>query len=88
MTISITPEQFETIDAALNAADAALRQLQAENEALRKDALRWRFYEEHAQSYWNGRKLGDYLVFDGVMKFGSRNACIDAAMTFPKPEAA
>jgi hypothetical protein len=44
------------------------------------DAQRWRFYTEHAQSYYKGRRLGEWLQFDGVMEHGSRNAAIDEAM--------
>jgi hypothetical protein len=54
MTIGFTPEQLGTIEAALNAADAAIRQLQAENEALRKLA-------EHLRSC---RDCGEWDVKD------------------------
>jgi hypothetical protein len=54
MTIGLTPEQFGTIEAALNAADEAIRQLQAENEALRKLA-------EHLRSC---RDCGEWDVKD------------------------
>lgn len=45
-----------------------------------RDAQRWRFFCEHAQDYWQGRKLMDWMGFDGVMMYGSREGVIDAAM--------
>lgn len=49
-----------------------------EIEALREDAERWRVYDAHCQSIFNGKRIGEWLVFDAVMEHGSRRKAIDA----------
>jgi hypothetical protein len=51
-----------------------------EQERMALDAARWRFFLEHAQSFWDGKRLLDWLGFNGVMRYGSMDAAIDAAM--------
>jgi hypothetical protein len=82
MTIGFTPEQLGTIEAALNAADAAIRQLQAENEALRKDAERWRAMREGLVSVdWNAN-VSMFELHSGVVSAGPEgaDAIADAAI--------
>lgn len=58
---------------------AAQKEGTSEQDA--KDAARWRFFCENASAHFKGRKLADWLAFDGVMEYGTRAAAIDAAMS-------
>jgi len=51
-----------------------------ECERLRVDAERWRFYDKFANDWFDGKQVGVWLILDGIMRHGSRNAAIDFAM--------
>ena len=61
-------------------ADAEITALRTALTQAVADAQRWQFFDNHAQSTYKGRRLGEWLMFDAVMEHGSRNAALDEAM--------